>query len=63
MDKVRFTAPTRIGDTIHVELEVADCRDKGDLGGVINLKASMKNQRDEDVAVCTMKVLIAKKPA
>jgi 3-hydroxybutyryl-CoA dehydratase len=63
MDKVRFTAPTRIGDTIHVELEVVDCRDKGDLGGVITLKASVKNQRDEDVAVCTMKVLIARKPA
>jgi 3-hydroxybutyryl-CoA dehydratase len=63
MDKIRFTAPTKIGDTIHVELEVIDKQDKGDLGGVIGLKASVKNQRAEDVTVCTMKVLIAKKPA
>jgi len=61
MDKVRFTAPTKIGDTIHVELEVIEKQDKGDLGGVIALKESVKNQRGEDVAVSTMKVLIAKK--
>ncbi|MBE0481179.1 MAG: MaoC family dehydratase N-terminal domain-containing protein [Dehalococcoidia bacterium] len=62
MDKVRFTAPTRIGDTIHVELEVVEKQDKGDLGGVINLKESVKNQRDENVATSTLKVLIGKKP-
>jgi acyl dehydratase len=60
MDKVRFTAPTKIGDTIHVELEVIEKQDKGDLGGVIALKESVKNQRGEDVAVSTMRVLIAK---
>ena len=61
MDKVRFTAPTKIGDTIHVELEVIEKQDKGDLGGVVALKESVKNQNDEDVAVSTMRVLIAKK--
>jgi acyl dehydratase len=60
MDKVRFTAPTKIGDTIHVELEVTDKQDKGDIGGVIALKESVKNQNGEDVAVCGMKVLIAR---
>ena len=63
MDKVRFTAPTRIGDTIHVELEVVDKQDKGDIGGVVALKESIKNQKGEDVAVSIMKVLIARKPA
>ena len=61
MDKVRFTAPTKIGDTIHVELEVIEKQDKGDLGGVVALKESVKNQNGEDVAVSTMRVLIAKK--
>ena len=60
MDKVRFTAPTKIGDTIHVELEVIEKQDKGDLGGVIALQESVKNQRGEDVAVSVMRVLIAK---
>ena len=61
MDKVRFTAPTKIGDTIHVELEVIEKQDKGEPGGVISLKESVKNQRGEDVAISTMKVLIARK--
>lgn len=61
MDKVRFTAPTKIGDTIHVELEVIEKQDKGELGGVVSLNESVKNQRGEDVAISTIKVFIAKK--
>jgi 3-hydroxybutyryl-CoA dehydratase len=62
MDKVRFTAPTKIGDTIHVELEVTDMQDKGEIGGVITLKESVKNQRGEAVVVSSKKVMLAKKP-
>ncbi len=60
MDKVRFVAPTKIGDTIHVELEVIDKEDKG-RGGVVTFTERVKNQRGEDVAVCMMKVMIAKR--
>jgi 3-hydroxybutyryl-CoA dehydratase len=63
MDKVRFTAPTKIGDTIHVELEVMEKQDKGDIGGIITLKEYVKNQRGENVSLSTKKVLIGKKPA
>ncbi len=45
-----------------MELEVVEKQDKGDFGGVVSLKKSVKNQRGEDVAVSTMKVLISKKP-
>jgi acyl dehydratase len=62
MDKVRFTAPTKIGDTIHVELEVTEMQDKGDIGGVITLKESVKNQRGETVSISTKKVMLAKQP-
>lgn len=62
MDRVRFTAPTKIGDTIHVELEVTEKQEKGDIGGVITLKESVKNQRDETVAVSTKRVMLARKP-
>lgn len=62
MDRVRFTAPTKIGDTIHVELEVTEKQDKGDMGGVITLKESVKNQRGETVAISTKRVMLAKKP-
>ena len=60
MDKVRFLLPTKIGDTIHVELEVTDKQDKGEHSGVVSLNQSIKNQRGEDVAISIMKLLISK---
>jgi acyl dehydratase len=61
MDRVRFTSPTRIGDTLHVELEVLEKQDKGELGGVVALQSRIVNQRGEDAAVSTLKVLIRKR--
>jgi len=59
IDRVRFTAPVKIGDTIHVEGEVVDTKDKGDTG-VVTLRSFVKNQRDENVTVWDAKVLLAK---
>jgi len=59
IDRVRFTAPVKIGDTIHVEGEVVDTKDKGDTG-VITLRSFVKNQRGEDVTVWDVKGLLAK---
>ena len=59
IDRVRFTAPTKIGDTIHVEAEVVDTKDKGDTG-VVTLRSFVKNQRGEEVTVWDAKVLLAK---
>lgn len=61
MDKVRFTAPVKLGDTIHLVTEVIEIQDKGDLGVVAN-QWHIKNQRDEDVAILVTKVAVAKKP-
>jgi len=61
MDRVRFTAPTKIGDTLHVEMEVLETKDKGELGGVVTMQSNVKNQRGEDAAVSVMKVLMKKK--
>ncbi len=61
MDRVRFIGPTKIGDTLHVEMEVAELKDKGEWGGVVALQSTVKNQRDEDVTTSTMKVLMKKR--
>ena len=61
MDKVRFTGPTKLGDTIHLVTEVIEVQDKGDLGVIAN-QWHIKNQHDEDVAVLVTKVAVAKKP-
>ncbi|MDY6794418.1 MAG: MaoC/PaaZ C-terminal domain-containing protein [Actinomycetota bacterium] len=59
MDKVRFIGPTKIGDTIHVEAEVVEKKDKGEMGGVVNFQQTIKNQREEDLVVASFKVFIA----
>jgi acyl dehydratase len=61
MDKVRFTGPTKLGDTIHLVTEVIEVQDKGTLG-VIASQWHIKNQRDEDVAVLVTKVAVGKRP-
>lgn len=61
IDKLRFFAPTKIGDTIRVESEVLETKDKGDAGGVVAFQQTIKNQRDEDVVSSVMKVFVAKK--
>ncbi len=62
MDRVRFVGPTKIGDTIHLEVEALEAKEKGEMGGVVTFKETVKNQRDEDVAVATIKVFIASLP-
>lgn len=62
MDNVRFMTPTKIGDTLHVEAEIMEKQDKGEIGGVVNLKQSIKNQKGETAASMLMKLLIAKPP-
>lgn len=61
MDKVRFSAPTKIGDTLRLEIEVLEKEDKGEMGGVVTFKSVAKNQRDEDAAISILKILIARK--
>jgi len=61
MDKVRFTGPVKIGDTINLETEVIEIQDKGEFG-VVASQWHIKNQRGEDVAVLVTKVAVAKKP-
>lgn len=62
IDKVRFLSPTKIGDTLRVELEVVEKHDRDARSGLISFKQSIKNQRDEDVAFSIMKVLLFKSP-
>jgi len=62
MDNVRFTAPTKIGDTIHCEVEVTDITDKGKGRGVLTMQNHIKNQRGEVLVSYVIKVLCGKRP-
>ncbi len=61
MESVRFTGPTRIGDTIHCEVEVAEITDKGPDRGVLTTQNSIKNQRGELLVTYIIKVLCGKR--
>jgi acyl dehydratase len=63
MEGVRFTAPTRIGDTIRCEVEVIEIADKGKEAGVLTIRNQIKNQRDETAVTFVMKLFCGKKPA
>ncbi len=62
MDNVRFTAPTKIGDTIHCEVNVTEITDKGKGRGVLTTQNQIKNQRDEVLVSYVIKVLCGKRP-
>ena len=60
MDRVRFINPTRMGDTIHVEAEVIEKEERNEQSGIVTYRQTVKNQRGDDVAVGSMKVLMAR---
>jgi len=62
MENVRFTAPTKIGDTIHCEVEVTEITDKGKGRGVLTSQNQIKNQRGEVLVSYVIKVLCGKRP-
>ncbi len=50
LDKVRFTAPVRFGDTVHTEMTVRDTKESSKPDrGVVTFDTAMKNQQGETV--------------
>ncbi len=62
MDKVRFTAPVFIGDTLRVEVEIIETRAKDDQRGIVTSQSRIKNQRDEDCCINIGKILCGRRP-
>ena len=64
MDKVRFTAPVFIGDTIRVESEVIEARPSKSMpgAGILRFKNTVKNQRDEDVTTWETALMVRRRP-
>uniref|UniRef100_A0A7J2TJQ8 Dehydratase n=1 Tax=Archaeoglobus fulgidus TaxID=2234 RepID=A0A7J2TJQ8_ARCFL len=60
IDRLRFTKPVFIGDTIRAIVEVEEKDDKGDYG-VIGFKITAINQREEIVMVAKFKTAVRKR--
>ena len=63
MDSIRFTGPVKIGDTIHLEVEIAELKGKDDKRGIVTSRNTIKNQRGEDCCVFVAKVLCGRRAA
>jgi 3-hydroxybutyryl-CoA dehydratase len=58
IDRLRFTKPTFIGDTVHVEKEVIATDRKGPGRGVITFNTQVLNQYGEPVVVFQDKLMV-----
>lgn len=61
VEKVRFVAPTRIGDTIHTESEVVRMTELDRTRGFIAIRGEIKNQRDELLVTFTLRALVGRR--
>lgn len=62
LDKVRFTAPVRFGDTIHTELTVREAKESSKPDrGVVVFDTVVKNQRGETVLQFEQAVLLRRR--
>lgn len=59
VDRLRFVAPTFIGDTIHVETEVLAVEARPDGDAVVTFRFDVRNQRHAVVMVSELKALVA----
>ena len=62
LDHVRFLRPVFIGDTIHIEMEVAETRPREDGSGVVSFRQTMINQQGDPVMANIYHLLMRRRP-
>ncbi len=62
VEKMRFTKPVFIGDTIHAVRKVSETLERGADRGVVTFSTTVVNQRDEPVLVYSDKLVIKRRP-
>lgn len=58
VDRLRFTKPTFIGDTLYARTEIIGLRPRREAHGVATLRLDTLNQRDEIVMTCEFSLLV-----
>jgi acyl dehydratase len=62
MDRIRFIAPVRMGDTIHLEGEIVEMTKISDEQGILAFKYLVKNQHDRSVISGRARMLTRRRP-
>ena len=63
IDKLRFTKPVFIGDTIHVKKRVVETAAKSDKIGVVTFETTVYNQNGETVLIYKDKLALKRRPS
>lgn len=63
IDGLRFTAPVRLGDTIHSVNRVAALDVKDERRGILQYDSEIRNQDGRTVVVWTSRMLVGRRPA
>jgi len=63
MEQVKFLVPVLIGDTIHLETEIASLDAKDDARGIVETHNQIINQDDDVVCSFTTKILCGRQPS
>lgn len=61
-DRVRYPRPTFIGDTLHLEVEVEDLRERDAETGIATFRWDMVNQDGDTTMSSRLKVLLKRSP-
>jgi len=62
IEKLRYTAPVMIGDTIYCDAKVVEMNPKDEKRGVLTYDIRILNQKDDEVLVFLEKVLVERNP-
>jgi len=62
IDKLRFTGPVFIGDTVRVSKRVVELKEKDAERGIVAFETQVLNQNNEPVIVYTDKLLLKRRP-
>ena len=63
-EDLRFTAPVKIGDTIHARIKVTETRESSKPGrGVMKRRLQVDNQREEVMQESIQAFLLKRRPA
>ncbi|MBI4270909.1 MAG: hypothetical protein HY615_11290 [Candidatus Rokubacteria bacterium] len=63
LERVRFVAPAKAGDTVHVEAEVTQTTQVDAHRGLIAMTHRMTNQRGDEILTYASKILAGRRPA
>jgi len=62
LDRVRFLNAVRIGDTVHLEIELEETEERGEDAGLLTFDADLVTEAGDVALTCDWKLLVHRRP-